>query len=449
MYFNINLIIKIIFCMVIFVCFTVRKRKELFNLEKKNKINIKKEKLKQKVFLIGFNKTGTSTYHHMLKKYIKSSHETTWTSISKSRDDLHFYNYFKNYDAYSDGETPDFRNLYSKYPNAKFILNTRNINKWLYSRIKHIYANYPNFRNSSLDIDWNINKDKDKGIKSWIFKRNNYYYDLFNFFKGKDNFLMIDIEDENMLDKLNNFLNFNIKEIKMKNSNSDVMYKNKEYWENKINNVLQNDKNIVGMKRFLPNIKFINIGNFNDETIKLLFNLNNLEFNKYKTTNYILWIMNPIDRFVIAFKYAISLSKNNKNKMNNFFSKIKKFTSIEDFINKLEKKNKIAINIIDFIYNKEGPYFFKGLKYYFDLFSLTYQNIFYVGTSHTADEDINKLEVLFEKSQSEYKVKNQEKININNRSILKKYLKPDLEIIKNLKYNKLLSKKKYNKLTKI
>ena len=436
--------------MVIFVCFTVRKRKELFNLEKK--INIKKEKLKQKVFFIGFNKTGTSSYHHMLKKYINSLHDTNWTNISRSRDKLQFYNYFKDHDAYSDGEQPDYKNLYNKYPNSKFILNSRNINKWLYSRIKHIYAKYPNFRNSSLDIDWNMSINKNKGIKTWIFKRNNYYFELFNFFKDKDNFLMLNIDDKNIINKLNNFLNLDIKKKISRNTNIDIMYKNKIFWEKKINNVLEYHQNTISMKRFLPKLKFINIGNFNDESIKLLFNIDNIKFNNYKAINYILWVMNPIDRFVIAFKYAVFLSKNknninNMNNMNNFLSIIKKFTSIEDFIVKLKKNDKNAINIIDFIYNQDGPYFFKGLKYNFDLFSLTYKNIFYVGSSHTAEEDINKLEVLFEKSTSEFKISNQEKINVNNRNILRKYLKPDIKIIEKLKSNKLLSHKKYKLLT--
>ncbi|MBE9172115.1 hypothetical protein IQ216_03160 [Cyanobium sp. LEGE 06143] len=106
-----------------------------------------------KVFFIGFNKTGTSSYYSLFKR-------EGYNAVHRS--DWHYFNrkeLFESHDIYADMyeryypedlpylpdscfkiNEPVFPNislLTSYFPNAKFILNTRPLNKWLLSRLKH------------------------------------------------------------------------------------------------------------------------------------------------------------------------------------------------------------------------------------------------------------------------------------------------------------------------
>ena len=75
-----------------------------------------------KIFVIGFNKTASSTLHKLFKvNNLKSQHTTNW--------DL------PNYDCFSDnGNLNDFKKLDNLYKDSIFILNTRNLTNWLSSR---------------------------------------------------------------------------------------------------------------------------------------------------------------------------------------------------------------------------------------------------------------------------------------------------------------------------
>ena len=81
-----------------------------------------------KIFVIGFNKSATKTFHNLfLENNLNSQH------YGKSWD-------LEKYDCFSDnGNNRDIHNLYEKFPNSIFILNTRRLDKWLISRFKHGY----------------------------------------------------------------------------------------------------------------------------------------------------------------------------------------------------------------------------------------------------------------------------------------------------------------------
>ncbi|MFW6002433.1 MAG: sulfotransferase [archaeon] len=109
-----------------------------------------------KIFVIGFNKCGTTSLHYLFKhNNIKSKmcggkdknvilSYKIYMNIMFSRDPL--YN-LEQYDAFSDLIYLDNYTyievnrltpiLYNYYPNSYFILNTRNIDSWLKSRFKH------------------------------------------------------------------------------------------------------------------------------------------------------------------------------------------------------------------------------------------------------------------------------------------------------------------------
>lgn len=126
-----------------------------------------------KIFVIGFNKTGTTSINKLLQhSNIKSIH--TLTPVMKIID---------KYDAFTDGDHFDFKNYYKKYPDSLFILNTRSIYSWILSRYKH--AQKHNFNHCWC---WPVS---DKKTSKWINEREIHYKNILNFFADKPHQLLI------------------------------------------------------------------------------------------------------------------------------------------------------------------------------------------------------------------------------------------------------------------
>jgi hypothetical protein len=146
----------------------------------------------KKIFVIGFNKCGTTSLHHLFISLNFRSIHGRQKKILKNR-----YNYFPvlhKYDAFSDGEhlVNNFQKYYSLYNNSLFILNTRSMNNWIKSRFKHMIHN--------TSYNWEPNK---KTACQWIIKREEHYTKVVNFFIDKpSNLLIINIEKNNWTDKL-------------------------------------------------------------------------------------------------------------------------------------------------------------------------------------------------------------------------------------------------------
>lgn len=154
-----------------------------------------------KVFCIGMNRTGsTSLYEYLIKVGYKTTHDPNW-----------WYWRFKSgldqYDGYTDGFEgyklwnvyPNLRFLKRCFPNAKYIANTRPLNAWLTSRLKH---NSPNYRKRK------IKKDDFSLLKSWTKNRNHWHGKIMHFSeKSPDNVLWLNIHEEGATTLLENFLN--------------------------------------------------------------------------------------------------------------------------------------------------------------------------------------------------------------------------------------------------
>ena len=154
-----------------------------------------------KYFVIGFNKTATSTLHHLfLKNNLKSQHK-------KSK----FWNTSK-YDCFSDITSGDqiWKELDKKYENSIFILNVRELDKWLISRFKHCLRNKSN---------WGYPYTREKCIK-WIHLREKTHFEILNFFSEKPNkLIIINIDREGWINYLCSQLHFNNNNIESKNVN--------------------------------------------------------------------------------------------------------------------------------------------------------------------------------------------------------------------------------------
>lgn len=122
-----------------------------------------------KIFCIGFNKTGTTSLHHFfLKNKLKSTHNTSWWNYTKKEQ-------FNSYDVYTDGyeryenkrKFPDLKFLKKTFSDCKFILNTRDLDKWLLSRLNHHAKVYL--------TGLNQNYFDDKVFLRWVNDRNDWY----------------------------------------------------------------------------------------------------------------------------------------------------------------------------------------------------------------------------------------------------------------------------------
>ena len=106
-----------------------------------------------KIFQIGFNKCGTKTLHHYFSRNgIKSVHwdegrlaQRMFTNLATGKKLVAGYEQF---DVFTDMEFLSksgiyleayklFPHLTSQYPEALFILNTRNREAWIRSRLEH------------------------------------------------------------------------------------------------------------------------------------------------------------------------------------------------------------------------------------------------------------------------------------------------------------------------
>ncbi len=110
-------------------------------------------RLPMKVFQIGFNKCGTSTIHHYLRANgVRSVHwdkgrlaQRIFANFANGDDPLAGY---EDFDVFTDMEYLDSSGIYleayklfpylaAQYPDAVFILNTRDREAWIRSRMGH------------------------------------------------------------------------------------------------------------------------------------------------------------------------------------------------------------------------------------------------------------------------------------------------------------------------
>jgi len=155
---------------------------------------------KQKVFVIGFHKTGTSSLGKALQilgyrvcgslkegiDYEEATIGITEYLLQKGKPLL------EKYDAFQD--TPWFllyEELYRLYPNAYFILTVRDPDSWLISVQNHFGTNdYPYHK-------WIYGSlDPFKSSELYLAHFNDHNQAVRDFFKGSDNFMEFSIETD-------------------------------------------------------------------------------------------------------------------------------------------------------------------------------------------------------------------------------------------------------------
>tara|TARA_B100001250_G_C19800842_1_gene790981 strand:- start:407 stop:1033 length:627 start_codon:yes stop_codon:yes gene_type:complete len=172
--------------------------------------------MNKKYFVIGFNKTATTTFHNLfLQNNLKSQHMKSiyWDTST--------------YDCFSDITSGDniWKNLDKIYTDAVFILNIRNLDKWLISRFKHGLR-------GMLKPNWAYPYTYDK-CKSWIYQRECVHHEILYHFLNKPNKLIIvNIDKQNWIDyicselgfKNNNIISHNVhKTDETNNSHKEIV----------------------------------------------------------------------------------------------------------------------------------------------------------------------------------------------------------------------------------
>ena len=166
---------------------------------KNRELNI--DVINNKVFCIGLHKTGTSTLYEIFLDYgFKAIHSANWDKdIVK----------LKKFDAFSDGGGHftgmgefDFPYLATTFPNAKFILQTRDTKSWIISKLKHAgwtedTALLPDNPKRIRNEDWRYKSLLT--IRKFIEQKYLYEHKVISFFE-RDSFnsrlIVIDITDK-------------------------------------------------------------------------------------------------------------------------------------------------------------------------------------------------------------------------------------------------------------
>jgi hypothetical protein len=163
----------------------------------------------KKIWIIGFNKTATTSIHHLIQASgYRSWHQsiTHWGSIAKIIErnalaGLPILGEADTGDAYSDlcflrdGKFVEankwFKEIYEEYPDAYYVLNTRPMGNWIKSRVNHgdFLQRY---------IAWTDCSTREEALEQWRANYRSHHAEVESFFKGKKNFLKFDIEEDDI-----------------------------------------------------------------------------------------------------------------------------------------------------------------------------------------------------------------------------------------------------------
>jgi hypothetical protein len=139
-----------------------------------NTVKLKSGLLKdhKKIFCIGFNKTATTSFHALFESFgILAMDGPHW----RKKDDWHVHYQFQ---AFSDGPPWDFKALDKEFPGSLFILNVRDLDQWIDSRIEHIRHRQKDTNYKPKGI-WKISKS---AIKKWYTRRESHHLDVLDYF---------------------------------------------------------------------------------------------------------------------------------------------------------------------------------------------------------------------------------------------------------------------------
>lgn len=156
---------------------------------------------KEKVFAVGFNKSGTSSLHALFESLgLRSYHGVKWRDC----DDMKL---FHSYTCFSDGPPKNLEKLDRIFPKSKFILQTRELDKWVYSRLAHIERAKKTVNGYKVYPIWD---NTEYSIKAWIKERQAYHLYVLSYFAERPSDLLVInfIRDRSAATKICEFLGY-------------------------------------------------------------------------------------------------------------------------------------------------------------------------------------------------------------------------------------------------
>lgn len=146
--------------------------------------------MKQKVFVIGFQKTGTTSLELALQDLGFSVYNVDKNLLRfNNKEDLHTYikTKLKNWDAVQDMPWPLFyKDLYELYPNAKFILTCRNSEDWFKSVVRFFGSIRFPFHKKIYNVPCAEGYEREYRA---VYDKHNRVVKMF--FEGKNNFIVM------------------------------------------------------------------------------------------------------------------------------------------------------------------------------------------------------------------------------------------------------------------
>lgn len=139
-----------------------------------------------KVFCIGFNKTGTSSLHKLFEDLGLKSWHGYYSHVPVS-DPLYL-----QFQCFSDGDQHDFALLDRTFPGSRFILTTRRFEDWLVSRIRHI--EHRRSINATGPMRQEYEAHPAAAVQGWIRRRLAYHRSVLDYFQRREaDLLVIDL----------------------------------------------------------------------------------------------------------------------------------------------------------------------------------------------------------------------------------------------------------------
>ena len=169
----------------------------------------------EKVFCIGMNRTGTTsigkaleTLGYNVKKEIKKQDERIFDSNNFDKIINYVLEVSEEFDAFThEPWNIYFKELDHKFPNAKFILTLRDEQAWVnsfYNYFKKDHDNWAPFLLSVYGLK-DINEVNDESY--YIDKIKLHNQSVLNYFKGRNDLLVMNVFENDGWDKLCKFLN--------------------------------------------------------------------------------------------------------------------------------------------------------------------------------------------------------------------------------------------------
>ena len=162
----------------------------------------------EKIFCIGFHKTGTTSLLHFLLNL--SLRVCDGLGEEEFKEVLDFYNlknkvnYLENlilsFNAFEDMPWPIFyKEIFSKFPNSYYILTTRSTESWIKSCLKHFQ--YDSNQYPLHELTYGVGKGSPAGNeKEWINIYEKHNEEVIRFFSENKNANFLHLE----IDKINN-----------------------------------------------------------------------------------------------------------------------------------------------------------------------------------------------------------------------------------------------------